>query len=765
MTFVHDAETRKSVHNRYSGLLHSIFNDVSCLCDFTQPEVIALDLCKIWKRIDNEGVSFLTTTLPELSKALYKAFAVGTYELPVGFKPHCKGDVRPKLLWSLHQQLFEENGQLKVPVTKNGIIAAKCINQISRLCYKAQDMSTIPRTKIDVKINRWFEVEERLSKLSFDDSNPILIEAADFVKRVFDDAPHPANISPKNGPGAVVEKGVRGNAKLNFVKVTQINRVYPYHVYFQSRESTNFCMPDPDEYNGPSNEIECANYAQYKLNYIDIHDTIPTFEQLSSRLVLVPKDARGPRIICVEPAEYMWIQQGLKDLMYEHLEYNCDLTRGRINFSNQDINRQLAQSASISCKYATLDMSDASDSISLKLIRALFKGVPTWLRALEAVRTEEVVIPGSILNNSGNALDLRVKQYKFSPMGSAITFPLEALSFFALAYGVAKVHNIKFDFWVYGDDIITSPELAKLLFEHYEMFGLKVNVDKSFTTGPFRESCGMDALAGTDIAAAMLRTNLIFEQSTSDMVGDTVQQITSLYGLVSNFFERGFVHSAKFVQSIILQNTDSIRIESPNYKNLPVLSFPPLSQGWETAVDSTEFYVADDYLDELISDQNPIHTSLNGHVNSCVYPFKLVKKVGRPYDLQWDKYARGLSPRAKTHPDVGCMNESAALCAGLLSAFTDEIPYGADNPILDCDETFFRLKSITFDIASAYPLQRAEIGRLQNVSAARVDLNNRCYRYSDPDMIEKLGYANIQFCIDNCINLDDFIQSIHTSVS
>ena len=111
------------------------------------------------------------------------------------------------------------------------------------------------------------------------------------------------------------------------------------------------------------------------------------------------------------------------------------------------------------------------------------------------------------------------------------------------------------------------------------------------------------------------------------------------------------------------------------------------------------------------------------------------------------------------------MNESAALCAGLLSAFTDEIPYGADNPILDCDETFFRLKSITFDIASAYPLQRAEIGRLQNVSAARVDLNNRCYRYSDPDMIEKLGYANIQFCIDNCINLDDFIQSIHTSVS
>jgi hypothetical protein len=64
-----------------------------------------------------------------------------------------------------------------------------------------------------------------------------------------------------------------------------------------------------------------------------------------ARVCLVPKDSRGPRIISCEPAELMFIQQGIMRKLYSHLETH-HLTAGQINFTDQSINRNLALLAS-----------------------------------------------------------------------------------------------------------------------------------------------------------------------------------------------------------------------------------------------------------------------------------------------------------------------------------------------------------------------------------------------------------------------------------
>jgi hypothetical protein len=77
------------------------------------------------------------------------------------------------------------------------------------------------------------------------------------------------------------------------------------------------------------------------------------------------------------------------------------------------------------------------------------------------------------------------KYSKFSSMGNGMTFTIETLIFAAAVAAVGSKTVC-----VYGDDIVTDtntvPDLLRLL----RFLGFCVNQDKSFHTGPFRESCG-----------------------------------------------------------------------------------------------------------------------------------------------------------------------------------------------------------------------------------------------------------------------------------
>jgi hypothetical protein len=94
-------------------------------------------------------------------------------------------------------------------------------------------------------------------------------------------------------------------------------------------------------------------------------------------------------------------------------------------------------------------------------------------------------------------------------MGSALCFPFEAMVFLTIVLlGIEKAQNTKLTrkdimslrgkVRVYGDDIIVPTDYTRFVCDMLEAYGLRVNYDKSFWTGKFRESCGGDFYAGVD---------------------------------------------------------------------------------------------------------------------------------------------------------------------------------------------------------------------------------------------------------------------------
>lgn len=231
-----------------------------------------------------------------------------------------------------------------------------------------------------------------------------------------------------------------------------------------------------------------------------------------TRLLAVPKDSRGPRLIACEPKETMWLQQGLSSVLMRHLESH-PLTSGQINFESQEVNRELARVSSRTHQFATLDLSDASDLVSNRCIEILFANRPGWLSVLQALRSTRTIYQGlssPLLN-------------KYSMMGSALCFPIESLFFWCIAVGVLRKTGVPTRLaakavFVYGDDIIVPAEHALGIAEALELVGLRVNERKSFWgRNRFRESCGMDAFNGVQVSPLRLRK--VVPSSSADGTG------------------------------------------------------------------------------------------------------------------------------------------------------------------------------------------------------------------------------------------------------
>jgi len=90
-------------------------------------------------------------------------------------------------------------------------------------------------------------------------------------------------------------------------------------------------------------------------------------------------------------------------------------------------------------------------------------------------------------------------------MGSGITFPLETLIFWGIGKACASLTGHDSLVSVYGDDIICRRGNAALFIEVLRYCGFKVNTEKSFLFGPFRESCGEDWWAGDRVVPIYIR--------------------------------------------------------------------------------------------------------------------------------------------------------------------------------------------------------------------------------------------------------------------
>jgi len=150
----------------------------------------------------------------------------------------------------------------------------------------------------------------------------------------------------------------------------------------------------------------------------------------------------------------------------------------------------------------TADLSSASDSISVQLVERLFP--PDWLQILEQSRIGVVALPdGSVVQSA-----------TFCTMGIGYTFPLQTLVFLALLKAIEATlfkgrinrHTIS----VYGDDMIYVSSMHPTVVAVFEQLGFVLNVDKTFSEGHFRESCGGDYYHGVDVRPFQPRNGSAF---------------------------------------------------------------------------------------------------------------------------------------------------------------------------------------------------------------------------------------------------------------
>jgi hypothetical protein len=457
------------------------------------------DIRTFWRRLDNEGLTFITVVLPRIGKALDRFHSTSEWNPPEGFELRKDVPLDPNSGFG-----FPETSRIPVFLGKaieaalNGdSIAVDCVRQLTLVFYKLEvDYGEEKELQF---LARFRKTDQDLLFLfdSVDDNRDALIrEMGCIIKRVLCNS-DPLDIVPSHGSGATAcrtPNWEKHHRALNYFE--KLDNVYPYSDYFFFNH-THLC----DAYERLENSLPVS---------------VPR-----ARVCLVPKDSRGPRVISCEPAEMMFIQQGIMRSLYDLLETH-PLTSGYINFTNQTINRELAKSASKGeTQLATIDLSDASDRVSLELVRRVFPS--NWFEALEACRSEETILPNGEI----------VKLNKFAPMGSSCCFPVEALVFWACAVATIRILRKSRDFphvYVYGDDIIIGSEFFEPLVKGLESIGLLVNRDKSYFKGPFRESCGGDFHFGVNVTPVMVRKYLSRSRTSVMTNSDLINHFVDKFG-------------------------------------------------------------------------------------------------------------------------------------------------------------------------------------------------------------------------------------------
>ena len=210
-----------------------------------------------------------------------------------------------------------------------------------------------------------------------------------------------------------------------------------------------------------------------------------------SVLFTVPKKSDIDRCACKEPDINMFLQKGVGSHIRRRLK------QFGINLNDQSYNRALSQKGSETGSLCTIDLSSASDSITIECVRSLLPNM--WFEYLNDIRSHYVMVDGE-----------SVRMEMFSSMGNGFTFELESLIFYALTRATAICLNIPSIVSVYGDDVICSSELFTSLSFVFQQFGFVVNEDKSFYQGPFRESCGGHYLRGIDVTPFYLRRKPVY---------------------------------------------------------------------------------------------------------------------------------------------------------------------------------------------------------------------------------------------------------------
>lgn len=441
---------------------------------------IMRDIRSFTRRFSNEGFAFVSKVLPSLAKALDKALSGNeNFELPSNFKKK-DGSAVPKFLGFAFSMIFDDCGALKPDVPADLI---RWLRTFLIYAYKIE--VPFSNEKIQEYSEAFIATDKSLKTQARDSALRFVM-----ANQISDVLGHPDFGKPKYGPG-ISSDFPRTDRYWHYMPNNHLRKAFGRDFFHQ-----------PGEYA----EEECfiivwigfllANHISAELNINYSLNLIPILggeEESISKVLFVPKDSRGPRVICCEPAYKMKAQQAVREVLYKVVQ-NHPRTQGFVNFDDQSINQKLT----FDNRYATIDLKDASDRVSLSLVRKVFP--PNWVKLFDVTRSPLASLPDGRV----------IRQKKFAPMGNALCFPVLALTaYVAITSGIylagGPLPKDNKDVFVYGDDIIVLNEWAEIAMSCLEEVDLLVNRSKSFINSQFLESCGQDTFRGFDVTSLKRR--------------------------------------------------------------------------------------------------------------------------------------------------------------------------------------------------------------------------------------------------------------------
>jgi hypothetical protein len=473
----------------------------------------------ITKRVEHEGLSFLTITLPAFGKEFEKALDQGKVD-STDFVGYAKKGCLPKFLWGFTSQLFNPSSGLIVHEPDSAVVQA--VRQICLLYSKV--LLPCSDARVDAAFKGYMDCEQSVRT---SDSQRSAFSNADFYRvsslllrdvlhKVNEDVYH-GRIIPKHGPGSTADR-ISGNQKYN-------NRTWT------SRLEEIF----------PAGEFLFSSWRYFDAS---LTEWLEPGAEIPVRVISVPKTLKTPRIIAIEPTHMQYVQQGLWLSIREHVERD-DILSQFIGFSDQVPNQDLAREGSLTGELATLDLSEASDRVSNQLVRLMLEDYNWLAPAVDSCRSRKADVPGYGVHRLA----------KFASMGSALCFPIEAMVFLTCVFiGIERelmrpltkkdIKSFLGKVRVYGDDIIVPVEYVHSVSETLQTFGFVVNSGKSFWTGKFRESCGKEFFNGEDVSIVRVRRVFPTEHKHA-------QEIISCVSLRNQMYFAGNWGIARFLDDFL----------------------------------------------------------------------------------------------------------------------------------------------------------------------------------------------------------------------
>lgn len=511
----------------------------------------ARDFARLSHLVCDRGISVFVTDMPAAAKHLDKCLARGEYitsGLPLTRRVSRKV-VIPKFLRGLYLLIFHEDGRLKedydaeaITVLRQVLLVGKkaklrcsdsaVLREIREFCIvdaRLRDPSgfwngdTEPELCCEPILNRFdrdWIYTGRAADRGRDSKSRLHTFLCNLDKVSRYAASTLGHYDPlewkfRHGPGVVSNRSNHSN-KYKFVA-------------WGDRLETAFPIADCGYHNHAS---WAANANSQDWDHNDPR----------SRLIDVPKTYTKPRLIAAEPSEHMWCQQNIWHFLCERVKTTW--IGNFITFRDQAPNQRLCKLGSREGHFATVDLSAASDRVTCRFVECLFGGNVNLLKALRASRTAWIETP---------QLGLEFQLKKFSTMGNACTFPVQSIGFMCIAIAAVATSRgldplamlrdgaLDGEVAVFGDDIIVPTDSRELLFEGLEILDFKVNQDKSFWTGRFRESCGVDAFDGVDITPVYWRAPC----------GSDPESIVSFVTVRNSFYRKGYFNTVRYLDSTI----------------------------------------------------------------------------------------------------------------------------------------------------------------------------------------------------------------------